>query len=101
MAMPKFLVLMIVAMFAVSMLQSTLVLASQNRSGKGNLKTFQCGGRCTTRCSKVGHHHQTCMELCQKCCKTCLCVPPGTYGNKASCPCYNNWKTKRNGPKCP
>ncbi|OEL35510.1 hypothetical protein BAE44_0003471, partial [Dichanthelium oligosanthes] len=21
--------------------------------------------------------------------------------NKASCPCYNNWKTKRGGPKGP
>ncbi|OMO96012.1 Gibberellin regulated protein [Corchorus capsularis] len=23
------------------------------------------------------------------------------YGNKAVCPCYNNWKTKEGGPKCP
>ncbi|GLT50710.1 hypothetical protein SLA2020_241770 [Shorea laevis] len=38
---------------------------------------------------------------CQKCCAKCLCVPPGTYGNKQSCPCYNNWKTKKGGPKCP
>ncbi|CAB4290004.1 unnamed protein product [Prunus armeniaca] len=36
-----------------------------------------------------------------KCCAKCLCVPPGTYGNKQFCPCYNNWKTKRGGPKCP
>ncbi|RLN01091.1 gibberellin-regulated protein 5-like [Panicum miliaceum] len=26
---------------------------------------------------------------------------PGTYGNKETCPCYNNWKTKEGGPKCP
>ncbi|KAJ0263711.1 hypothetical protein HA466_0021810 [Hirschfeldia incana] len=25
----------------------------------------------------------------------------GTYGNKQVCPCYNNWKTKLGGPKCP
>ncbi|KAK9273293.1 hypothetical protein L1049_018100 [Liquidambar formosana] len=37
----------------------------------------------------------------KKCCAKCLCVPPGTYGNKQVCPCYNNWKTKRGGPKCP
>ncbi|KAJ6700076.1 GIBBERELLIN-REGULATED PROTEIN 13 [Salix purpurea] len=37
----------------------------------------------------------------RKCCAKCLCVPAGTYGNKQSCPCYNNWKTKRGGPKCP
>ncbi|KAL2941984.1 Gibberellin-regulated protein 6 [Bienertia sinuspersici] len=30
-----------------------------------------------------------------------LVCPPGTYGNKQLCPCYNNWKTKRGGPKCP
>ncbi|KAL8160842.1 hypothetical protein V2J09_012331 [Rumex salicifolius] len=35
------------------------------------------------------------------CCAKCLCVPPGYYGNKQFCPCYNNWKTKRGGPKCP
>ncbi|XXG87645.1 hypothetical protein AAC387_Pa11g2280 [Persea americana] len=33
--------------------------------------------------------------------KKCLCVPPGFYGNKSVCPCYNNWKTKNGGPKCP
>nr|GMC50669.1 gibberellin-regulated protein 6-like [Ipomoea batatas] len=36
-----------------------------------------------------------------KCCNKCLCVPPGFYGNKGVCPCYNNWKTKEGGPKCP
>ncbi|KAK4576832.1 hypothetical protein RGQ29_027393 [Quercus rubra] len=41
------------------------------------------------------------MFFCQKCCAKCLCVPPGTYGNKEFCPCYNNWKTKRGGSKCP
>ena len=41
------------------------------------------------------------MFFCQKCCRKCLCVPPGYYGNKAVCPCYNNWKTKEGGPKCP
>uniref|UniRef100_M1BQ26 Gip1 n=1 Tax=Solanum tuberosum TaxID=4113 RepID=M1BQ26_SOLTU len=40
-------------------------------------------------------------HLDRKCCKTCLCVPPGFYGNKGVCPCYNNWKTKEGGPKCP
>ncbi|KAF3457690.1 hypothetical protein FNV43_RR02348 [Rhamnella rubrinervis] len=27
--------------------------------------------------------------------------PGGTYGHKEECPCYNNWKTKEDGPKCP
>ncbi|KAL2941953.1 Protein GAST1 [Bienertia sinuspersici] len=60
----------------------------------------ECGPRCTTRCSAT-QFKKPCMFFCQKCCATCLCVPPGTYGNKQLCPCYNNWKTKRGGPKCP
>ncbi|KZV15367.1 protein RSI-1 [Dorcoceras hygrometricum] len=39
--------------------------------------------------------------FCNKCCATCLCVPPGTYGNKDCCPCYRDWKTKEGKPKCP
>ncbi|RCV36292.1 hypothetical protein SETIT_7G307200v2 [Setaria italica] len=57
-------------------------------------------GECRRRCSKT-HHKKPCLFFCNKCCAKCLCVPPGTYGNKDTCPCYNNWKTKRGGPKCP
>ncbi|GAY48988.1 hypothetical protein CUMW_115810 [Citrus unshiu] len=60
----------------------------------------ECGPRCTTRCSKT-QYRKPCLFFCQKCCAKCLCVPAGFYGNKQSCPCYNNWKTKRGGPKCP
>ncbi|XP_038999656.1 gibberellin-regulated protein 6-like [Hibiscus syriacus] len=60
----------------------------------------QCPSQCTRRCSKT-RYHKPCMFFCQKCCKKCLYVPPGYYGNKAACPCYNNWKTKEGGPKCP
>lgn len=60
----------------------------------------ECAPRCTGRCSKTAYK-KPCMLFCQKCCAKCLCVPPGTYGNKQVCPCYNNWKTKRGGPKCP
>lgn len=59
-----------------------------------------CSPRCTARCSATAYK-KPCMFFCQKCCAKCLCVPPGTYGNKQTCPCYNNWKTKRGGPKCP
>ncbi|KAK1294386.1 Protein GAST1 [Acorus calamus] len=52
------------------------------------------------RCSKT-QYRKPCLFFCQKCCVQCLCVPPGTYGNKQFCPCYDNWKTKRGGPKCP
>ncbi|KAG2318102.1 hypothetical protein Bca52824_021224 [Brassica carinata] len=46
-------------------------------------------------------YKKPCLLFCNKCCAKCLCVPPGTYGNKEVCPCYNNWKTMLGGPKCP
>ncbi|OEL34074.1 hypothetical protein BAE44_0004906 [Dichanthelium oligosanthes] len=57
----------------------------------------ECGGECRRRCSKT-HHKKPCLFFCNKCCAKCLCVPPGTYGNKNTCPCYDNWKTKKGGP---
>ncbi|XP_010273304.1 PREDICTED: uncharacterized protein LOC104608881 isoform X2 [Nelumbo nucifera] len=67
---------------------------------QGSLHPQECAPRCTARCSATAYK-KPCMFFCQKCCAECLCVPPGTYGNKQFCPCYNNWKTKRGGPKCP
>lgn len=67
---------------------------------QGSLQPHECSPRCAARCSNTAYK-KPCMFFCQKCCATCLCVPPGTYGNKQVCPCYNNWKTKRGGPKCP
>ncbi|KAK7244485.1 hypothetical protein RIF29_39308 [Crotalaria pallida] len=67
---------------------------------EGSLQPQECGTRCADRCSKT-QYKKPCLFFCQKCCAKCLCVPPGTYGNKQVCPCYNNWKTKRGGPKCP
>ncbi|XP_024018550.1 protein GAST1-like [Morus notabilis] len=69
-------------------------------STQGSLHPQECAPRCTSRCSATAYK-KPCMFFCQKCCAKCLCVPPGTYGNKQLCPCYNNWKTKRGGPKCP
>ncbi|KAK4377968.1 hypothetical protein RND71_004264 [Anisodus tanguticus] len=66
----------------------------------GSLHPQECAPRCTYRCSKTAFK-KPCIFFCEKCCAKCLCVPPGTYGNKQFCPCYNNWKTKRGGPKCP
>lgn len=60
----------------------------------------ECPNACGRRCSQT-QYHKPCMFFCQKCCRKCLCVPPGFYGNKQVCACYNNWKTKRGGPKCP
>ncbi|KAL3813379.1 hypothetical protein ACJIZ3_014647 [Penstemon smallii] len=104
--MAKFLAFVFLALLAITILQIP-VMASQggylmNKSsyGPGSLKGFQCPSQCTRRCSRT-QYHKPCMFFCQKCCKKCLCVPPGFYGNKGVCPCYNNWKTKEGGPKCP
>ncbi|KAL2320702.1 hypothetical protein Fmac_029671 [Flemingia macrophylla] len=67
---------------------------------EGSLQPQECGPRCTARCSKT-QYKKPCLFFCKKCCAKCLCVPPGTYGNKQVCPCYNNWKTKREDPNAP
>ncbi|XP_021859575.1 gibberellin-regulated protein 6 [Spinacia oleracea] len=90
---------LLLAFLVVSMLIAD-VYAGVNYYGNNSLKPYQCQGRCTQRCSKARKTHE-CMFFCLKCCATCLCVPPGTYGNKEVCPCYNNWKTKRGTSKCP
>jgi len=71
-----------------------------NGNGGGNLKPWECSPKCGTRCSNT-QYKKACLTFCNKCCAKCLCVPPGFYGNKGACPCYNNWKTKEGGPKCP
>ncbi|KAJ8644190.1 hypothetical protein MRB53_005938 [Persea americana] len=68
--------------------------------GEGSLKPEQCAEACNYRCSATSHK-KPCLLYCKQCCLKCLCVPSGTYGNKEECPCYNNWKTKEGGPKCP
>ncbi|CAD6224989.1 unnamed protein product [Miscanthus lutarioriparius] len=71
-----------------------------SKGGQGSLKNYQCSPQCSRRCANT-QYKKPCLFFCNKCCNTCLCVPSGYYGNKGECPCYNNWKTKRGGPKCP
>nr|ACU14488.1 unknown [Glycine max] len=106
MAMAKLVCVLLLAFLGISMI-TTQVMATDSahhldgRSyGPGSLKTSQCPSECTRRCCQT-QYHKPCMFFCQECCKVCLCVPPGYYGNKSVCPCYNNWKNKRGGPKCP
>ncbi|KAG1342494.1 gibberellin-regulated protein 6 [Cocos nucifera] len=113
MAMAKLLVLLAIALLAILMADSNSKVLAKGTDhaggeylldkasyGPGSLKSSQCPSQCSRRCSKT-QYHKPCMFYCQKCCMKCLCVPPGFYGNKGACPCYNNWKTKRGGPKCP
>ncbi|KAK7304625.1 hypothetical protein VNO77_42509 [Canavalia gladiata] len=107
MAIAKLVSVLLLALLGISMI-ATQVMAKDaaqyhldsGNYGPGSLKSYQCPGQCSRRCSQT-QYHKPCMFFCQKCCNKCLCVPPGYYGNKAVCPCYNNWKTKRGGPKCP
>ncbi|KAG2245084.1 hypothetical protein Bca52824_093068 [Brassica carinata] len=99
--------LFLLALVVFSLLQ-TMVMASRGSGGKwnpkrygpGSLKRFQCPKECDRRCSQT-QYHNACILFCNKCCRKCLCVPPGYYGNKQVCSCYNNWKTQQGGPKCP
>ncbi|XP_031371500.1 gibberellin-regulated protein 6 [Punica granatum] len=105
-AMNKVVCVLLLSLIAISMV-ATQVMAKEaqyhldsNRYGPGSLNSNQCLPQCSRRCSRT-QYHKPCMFFCQKCCRKCLCVPPGFYGNKQVCPCYNNWKTKEGGPKCP
>ncbi|XAR50049.1 hypothetical protein NMG60_11004271 [Bertholletia excelsa] len=98
--------LLLLALLAISMVATTVLAAdgryhlSSSRYGEGSLKSYQCAPQCARRCGNT-QYMKACLFFCNKCCNKCLCVPPGYYGNKGVCPCYNNWKTKRGGPKCP
>ncbi|PIN18386.1 hypothetical protein CDL12_08943 [Handroanthus impetiginosus] len=62
--------------------------------------TGSCSDLCNTRCGKAGIAKR-CFNYCSICCSKCNCVPSGTYGNKAECPCYRDMLNPRGKPKCP
>ncbi|PKU60769.1 Gibberellin-regulated protein 6 [Dendrobium catenatum] len=74
--------------------------AKKQKHKHSGFSAAECPGACQYRCSKTSYK-KPCLFFCQKCCLKCRCVPPGTFAHKEVCPCYNNWKTKRGGPKCP
>ncbi|EFJ09718.1 hypothetical protein SELMODRAFT_129438, partial [Selaginella moellendorffii] len=59
-----------------------------------------CTKECNRRCSKAGRPKR-CLKCCNICCAKCHCVPPGTYGNRETCPCYATMTNHRGGLKCP
>ncbi|XP_010460028.1 PREDICTED: gibberellin-regulated protein 9-like isoform X1 [Camelina sativa] len=61
---------------------------------------FNCGYACARRCSETSRKN-VCYRACGSCCAKCQCVPPGTSGNTAACPCYANLRTHGNKLKCP
>ncbi|ONK64268.1 uncharacterized protein A4U43_C07F23870 [Asparagus officinalis] len=61
---------------------------------------IDCKGLCAVRCSKSSRPN-LCHRACGTCCFRCNCVPPGTYGNYDSCPCYATMTTRGGARKCP
>ncbi|GFY87027.1 GAST1 protein homolog 4 [Actinidia rufa] len=98
MSITKFSAFLLLALLSISMLQ-TLVLANHGHGGhhkNRNAHRNARGGaarRSTTSpaCSSSVRSAATSACVCHR----------GFYGNKGVCPCYNNWKTKEGGPKCP
>ncbi|KAF9604460.1 hypothetical protein IFM89_006742 [Coptis chinensis] len=64
------------------------------------VKLQECPLLCKGRC-KLHFRPKHCIRACEKCCRRCKCVPPGTFGNKMMCgKCYTNMKT-HGRLKCP
>ncbi|XP_057973624.1 gibberellin-regulated protein 9-like [Malania oleifera] len=63
-------------------------------------RKINCNYACGRRCREASRKN-VCSRACKACCARCHCVPPGTYGNKAACPCYASLRTHGHKPKCP
>ncbi|XP_058772382.1 peamaclein-like [Vicia villosa] len=82
------------------MVVTAFVIQDVYAGGEGSLHPNECAGACNVRCSATSNKER-CLEYCNICCAKCLCVPSGTFGHKEECPCYNNLKNDKGGPKCP
>lgn len=60
----------------------------------------ECGGRCVVQCLASGIREVVPLFLPQGL-RSVPCAYRRAPKAKASCPCYDNWKTKRGGPKFP
>ncbi|KAL3723736.1 hypothetical protein ACJRO7_035842 [Eucalyptus globulus] len=65
-----------------------------------SLQPIDCGAACEARC-KLSSRPNLCKRACGSCCAKCNRVPPGTAGNRETCPCYANLTTRDLIPKCP
>ncbi|EPS62901.1 hypothetical protein M569_11887, partial [Genlisea aurea] len=59
-----------------------------------------CGKECGRRCS-LSSRKNVCLRACGTCCARCNCVPPGTSGGQALCPCWASQTTHGGKKKCP
>ncbi|XP_073126940.1 snakin-2-like [Henckelia pumila] len=75
-------------------------ILSNGGVASSNIPRINCGGACAARCG-LSKRPNLCQRICGTCCFRCNCVPPGTYGNFAACPCYASLTTRNNKRKCP
>ncbi|XP_074263533.1 cypmaclein-like [Silene latifolia] len=61
---------------------------------------INCKEKCFRRC-ELASRYRRCFRACSTCCERCNCVPPGTSGNAAACPCWANMTTTGGRKKCP
>ncbi|KAJ0963923.1 hypothetical protein J5N97_029045 [Dioscorea zingiberensis] len=80
--------------------QMEMIGGNDEKSVMTNNPTIDCGGACKVRCSRSSRPN-LCKRACGSCCAKCQCVPPGTYGNHAMCPCYAALTTRGGKLKCP
>ncbi|KAL3839260.1 hypothetical protein ACJIZ3_023856 [Penstemon smallii] len=101
MAIFKFLLFgLISSLLFVSIIQAReTVEGNENRYSFGDLK-IDCGAECSRRC-QLSSRPNLCHRACGTCCARCNCVPPGTYGNYETCPCYAGLTTHGGRKKCP
>ncbi|KAI3453913.1 hypothetical protein Pfo_010576 [Paulownia fortunei] len=83
-----------------TLLLVTLILSSTFLESTAAAYSSFCDSKCGVRCSKAGVKKR-CIKYCGICCAACNCVPSGTYGNKAECPCYRDKLNSKGKPKCP
>ncbi|XP_052202509.1 snakin-2 [Diospyros lotus] len=92
---------LLVSLLIVYLAESTEMMnGGGSRVGRSLLQQIDCGAACEARC-RLASRHKICMRACGTCCERCNCVPPGTSGNKETCPCYANMTTHGGKPKCP
>ncbi|KAL8459529.1 hypothetical protein ACS0TY_036864 [Phlomoides rotata] len=83
-----------------ALLATIVVAAAESTMSNDIIGSNFCDSKCGVRCSKAGRQDR-CLKYCGICCQKCNCVPSGTSGNKAECPCYRDMKNSKGTPKCP
>ncbi|XP_058225469.1 gibberellin-regulated protein 1-like [Rhododendron vialii] len=90
----------IVSLLVLHLVEADELTASTNVSQSTYVPRSGCTEACALRC-RLASREKMCKRACGTCCYRCSCVPPGTSGNQALCPCYYNMTTHGGRRKCP